>query len=65
MEKRFLVIRKNTSGDMSFWKETFRLFVLIEPLFLRPGSRITAQYNPGGGDPVDFCGGIYAQEETE
>ena len=30
-----------------------------------PSSRITAQYNPGGGDPADFCGGIYAQEETE
>ena len=30
-----------------------------------PSSRITAQYNPGSGDPADFCGGIYAQEETE
>jgi len=28
-----------------------------------PDSRITAQYNPGEGDPSDFCGGIYATEE--
>jgi hypothetical protein len=28
-----------------------------------PSSRITAEYNPGGGDPADFCGGIYAEEE--
>lgn len=25
-----------------------------------PSARITAQYNGGGGDPADFCGGIYA-----
>lgn len=27
-----------------------------------PDTRITAQYNPGQGDPADFCGGIYAPE---
>ena len=30
-----------------------------------PDTRITAQYNPGQGDPADFCGGLYIQEETE
>ena len=30
-----------------------------------PSSRITAQYNPGEGDPADFCGGIHSQEEIE
>ena len=29
-----------------------------------PSSRITVQYDPGGGDPAGFCEGIYADGEA-
>ena len=29
-----------------------------------PSSRITVQYDPGGGDVTAFCGGMYAGADT-